>query len=247
MLVRGTKALIVFFLIGLTACAGPQRAPSEADPWEGFNRSIYNFNDSVDRLILKPVAETYRDVTPQFIRTGIGNFLSNLGDILVIINDIFQLKIEQAAADASRFFLNTTLGIFGLFDVATPIGLEKHDEDFGQTLGYWGLDSGPYLVLPLLGPSTVRDTGGLVVDYSLNPVRDELDNDEQLALTIVQTVDTRARLLDAEGVLDAAAFDDRYAFIRDAWLARRENKVRDGEPDDDGGPDELDELDALDD
>ncbi|MEM7293776.1 MAG: VacJ family lipoprotein, partial [Pseudomonadota bacterium] len=146
--------MILLFVGG---CATVPQPNPEVDPWESWNRSVYSFNEGLDRLILKPVAQTYREYTPQFIQTGIGNFLSNLGDILVIINDLLQLKFEQAGQDMSRFLLNSTVGLFGFFDVASPIGLPKHDEDFGQTLGYWGVDSGPYLVLPFFGPSTLRE------------------------------------------------------------------------------------------
>ena len=241
------RTLLLITLVMLGGCATVPGEPVAHDPWEGFNRSIYSFNEGVDRAVLKPVAEGYRAITPDVVETGVSNFLSNLGDILVIINDVLQLKVVQAAQDASRFFLNTTVGVFGIFDVATPIGLKKHDEDFGQTLGYWGVESGPYLVLPFLGPSTVRDTGGIVVDYSISPLRDELDDDENTALTVANVVDTRAKLLKAEAVLDAAVIGDKYSYVRDAWLARRANKVHDGNPPvDDSEIDELDELDELD-
>ncbi len=247
-------SIIFTLVVGLllNACASVPGEPSEQDPWEGFNRSIYSFNEGVDRFFLKPIAETYRDITPDIIQTGVSNFFSNLGDLLVIINDLLQLKFEQTAQDIARFLLNSTIGFVGVFDVATPLGLPKHDEDFGQTLGYWGVGSGPYLVLPLLGPSSLRDAGGLVVDYSINPVRNVDDSDDQLALDIASIINTRTRLLRAEEILDTAILgdDDRYSFFRDAWLSRRNNQVYDGNPPDEGDDldalDELDELDALD-
>lgn len=182
----------------VSACASISGEPVERDPWEGFNRSIYSFNEGLDKHLLKPVAQTYRDITPDLIQMGGRNFFSNLDDIPVSINDLLQLKFGQTSQDITRFLLNTTIGFVGVLDVATALGLEKHNEDFGQTLGYWGLDNGPYLVLPLLGPSSVRDTSGIVVDYSINPVR-ELDNsNDQLLLDITGIVNTRTQLLQTE-------------------------------------------------
>ena len=136
----------------------------EEDPWQGFNRSMFEFNEGVDKYVAKPVAQGYQAITPQFIDTGITNFFSNLEDALIIVNDIFQLKPLQALSDTSRFLINSTVGLFGFFDVASHLGLEKHNEDLGQTLGYWGVGSGPYVMLPLLGPSNVRDGFGLAGD-----------------------------------------------------------------------------------
>lgn len=201
-----------------------------ADPFEGFNRGVQAFNDGVDDAVLQPVATAYRDVVPSFARTAIGNFFGNLGDGWSAINHLLQGKLEPALNMTLRMAVNTTFGLGGLLDVAGEAGLERQSEDFGQTLGVWGVPPGPYLVLPLLGPSTVRDAGGRVVDMhedtSLRYTHDEAVRNSGLALNIV---DTRARLLGATRLLDDIALD-RYSFLRDAYLARRLNQVYDGNP-----------------
>ena len=199
------------------------------DPLEPFNRTVYAFNDTVDQMILKPVATGYRAVFPQFVRTGVRNFFSNLDDITGIVNGLLQLKIPQAVSDLGRFLLNSTVGIAGLFDVATHLGLEKHNEDFGQTLGYWGIGSGPYLVLPFLGPSSFRDGIGRVVDVYTDVVWHIDDVSVRNVLVATRVVSNREQLLDSEKVLDTAALD-RYSFIRDAYLQRRRSLVYDGNP-----------------
>ena len=219
-----TAALMVVVGV-LSGCAHQNMR----DPLEPLNRGIYTFNDAVDKAVLKPVATGYRAVLPQLVRTGVSNFFSNLDDITVIVNNLLQLKIPQAVSDTGRFVINTTIGVLGLFDVATHFGLEKHNEDFGQTLGYWGLGSGPYLVLPFLGPSSFRDGVGRLVDKQTDVVvnLDHIRTRNQFWGTRV--INTREQLLDSEKVLDAAAID-RYAFIRDAYLQRRRNLVYDGNP-----------------
>ncbi|MDH4216200.1 MAG: VacJ family lipoprotein [Gallionella sp.] len=216
-------AQLALFLF-LTGCAG---ARTPGDPLEPFNRGVYKFNDTVDKAVVKPVAQAYDTVMPTQLRIMAGNFISNLDDILVTLNDVLQLKFDQAASDGSRFILNSTFGVFGLFNFAS--GLEKHHEDFGQTLGYWGVGSGPYLVLPFLGPSSMRDAPGLYVD-TLTAVEGQIDNirtrNQYYAASFVHK---RADLLDGEKVLDEAAID-RYAFIRDAYLQHRKSKVYDGNP-----------------
>lgn len=218
--------VVILLSMGLLGCAtnGDRR-----DPLEPLNRGIYKFNDVVDRTVLKPVATGYREATPDPVRTAVGNFFSNLDDALVLLNDLFQFKLEQAASDFSRLVWNTTAGIAGLIDVATPMELPKHNEDFGQTLGYWGIGNGPYLVLPLFGPSTLRDTVGLAVDSRFDPVWQHTPVDERNTAVTIHTVDGRSRLLDAEKVLDEAAID-RYVFLRDAYLQRRRGLVYDGNP-----------------
>lgn len=218
--------VVILLSTGLLGCAtnGDRR-----DPLEPLNRGIYKFNDVVDRTVLKPVATGYKEVTPDQVRTAVGNFFSNLDDALVLLNDLFQFKLEQAASDFSRLVWNTTAGIAGLIDVATPMELPKHNEDFGQTLGYWGIGNGPYLVLPLFGPSTLRDTVGLAVDSRFDPVWQHTPVDERNTAVAIHTVDGRSRLLDAEKVLDEAAID-RYVFLRDAYLQRRRGLVYDGNP-----------------
>jgi phospholipid-binding lipoprotein MlaA len=215
------------------------------DPLEPLNRGIYAFNDALDTAVVKPVATGYRAVLPQFVRTGVSNFFSNLDDITVIVNGILQLKIPQALSDTGRFVINTTVGVLGLIDVATHLGLEKHNEDFGQTLGYWGVGNGPYLMLPFLGPSTFRDGVGRWVDSKTDPVRWEDHIRTRNQFLLLRVVNTRANLLDSEKVLDAAAID-RYAFLRDAYLQRRRSLVYDGnpppEPDEDFAPEPRSEV-----
>jgi phospholipid-binding lipoprotein MlaA len=201
---------------------------------------MYQFNDSVDQYVLKPVAQGYDKVTPAPVQKGISNFFSNLDDVLVVVNDLLQLKLAQFASDTGRLIINSTLGLFGLIDWASDMGLEKHNEDFGQTLGYWGVPSGPYFILPFLGPSTIRDSGGLYVDtYYFDPVYRELheefpppereNKDAVWGMTIVKAVDTRAKLLKAESIMDEAALDP-YVFLREAYLQRRKHMVYDGNP-----------------
>jgi len=225
-------------LLGLLAsgCASlpPGSRPNPADPWERMNRGTHRFNDKIDRAVLKPVATAYRDHVPQAIRTGIDNALDNLGTPTVILNDLLQGKFLDGLQDTARFALNSTLGIGGLLDPASRAGLDRHDEDFGQTLGKWGVPSGPYLVIPLLGPSTARDTPTRYVDARTRA--DELLDDEvdlfrenayEIGVGVLTAVDTRAALLDLDE-MRAEAFDD-YAFVRDAWLQRREYAVHDGD------------------
>lgn len=223
------KSLLLTLTIAATtaSCASLDGPSPEHDPFESYNRAMFSFNDTIDEAVLKPVAAAYRDYVPTPIQSGISNFFSNLGDILVILNDILQGKFSQARDDALRFFTNTVFGLFGIFDVATYMELPKHHEDFGQTLAVWGVSDGPYLVLPFLGASTVRDTAGLLVDSTADPVYNISDNDLRLAAIAVKAIDTRADLLGASKVLDQAAFD-RYAFLRDAYLQRRNYLVHDG-------------------
>jgi phospholipid-binding lipoprotein MlaA len=234
---RSTAAwTVVLFALLMSGCATlpPDAQPNPADPWERMNRGTHRFNDRIDRAVLKPVATAYRDHVPQFVRTGVDNALENLGTPTVIVNDLLQGKLVEGLSDTGRFLLNSTFGIGGLLDPASRAGLDKHDEDFGQTLGRWGVPSGPYLVIPLMGPSTVRDTPTRYVDARTRA--DELLDDEvslfredayEIGIGVVGVVNTRAALLELDE-LRAEAFDD-YAFVRDAWLQRREYMVTDGE------------------
>lgn len=222
-----------------TGCASINGPADPRDPLESYNRAAFIFNDNVDQYVLKPVAQGYDAVTPDPIQKGVSNFFSNIDDVLVIFNDLLQLKFTQFASDTGRLIINTTLGLGGLIDWASDMGLEKHDEDFGQTLGYWGVPEGPYFVVPFLGPSTIRDVSGDIVDTAeFDPVWQQLHEgfptvrrDESTAWTLkaVKTIDTRASLLRAEKILDEAALD-RYSFIREAYLQRRLNLVHDGNP-----------------
>lgn len=222
------KAMVLMMVVGLAGCS-TMRAPSPRDPLEPINRSMFQFNEVLDRYALQPVARGYQEYVPSEVRHCLGNFFSNLGDVAVAVNNALQGKFAKAGSDICRVALNSTLGIFGVADVATTLGFEKNDEDFGQTLGAWGLSSGPYLVLPVLGPSTVRDGTGRVVDGPLDPLRQLDDVSLRNSLTATSLVDKRATLLPATDIADKIALD-KYAFIRDAYLTRRDNLVRDGAP-----------------
>jgi phospholipid-binding lipoprotein MlaA len=218
--------LIVLIALTLGGCA---TAPGKPDPWEGFNRKTFAFNDALDKAVTKPIAQGYDKVLPGFAKEGVNNFYSNLEDVGISLNNFLQGKPKQGVTDAARFAVNSVLGIFGLWDIATPMGLEKHDEDFGQTLGVWGVPSGPYFVIPFFGPSSVRDAPARFVDPSWYWAVAIGDNWKYWTWWSVDKVRTRANLLTAEGVLEKAALD-RYSFIRDAWLQRRQNQVYDGNP-----------------
>jgi phospholipid-binding lipoprotein MlaA len=211
----------------LAGCASAGRNP--VDPLEPVNRAVFRFNDAVDEAVLQPVARGYRAVLPAPVRTGVGNFFSNLGDVWIGVNNILQGKVGEGIQDFGRFAFNTTFGLLGVMDIATDIDMPKHNEDFGQTLGRWGVGAGPYLVLPLLGPSTLRDGASLLVDrhgdYIVNLENVRVRN----SLYVNRAVDTRANLLDAGRVLDEASLD-KYRFFRDAYLQRRRSLVYDGSP-----------------
>ena len=200
------------------------------DPLQAYNRVMFAFNERADQYALKPVAKAYRFITPKPVQFVVGNFFSNLGDLWTGFNNLLQGKGKAAASDTARFFVNSTLGFLGFADVATEMGLEKHNEDLGQTLGWWGVPSGPYFVIPLLGPSTIRDATSRLVDVYGQPYMWQ-DGHEALkwSLWTVDKVHTRASLLDAEGALNDAALD-KYTLMRDGWLARRRNQVYDGDP-----------------
>ena len=223
-LVSRIGILVTILLLG--GCATTSQSN---DPLEGYNRAMYSFNDLADRAVLKPVAKAYDAVTPDPISRGISNFFSNLNEITVILNDLLQFKFSQAADDTGRFLLNSTVGFAGIFDVAGYAGHQSHDEDFGQTLGAWGVEPGAYVVLPFFGPRNVRDSFGLVADIYTDPVTYIKDNGDRNAFVATRIIDNRATLLSAEKVLDEASLDE-YAFVRDAYLQRRQNLVYDGNP-----------------
>lgn len=212
-------------LLGGCASNGDPR-----DPLEPLNRSIHAFNETVDRVAMKPLAEAYRAVAPQFVETGVRNVFSNLGDVGVLANDLLQFKGADAVSDFMRLAFNSTFGLFGLLDVASEMGLRKHEEDFGQTLGKWGVTDSPYLVLPFFGPSTFRDTVGLAVDNNyLDPLRRIDDVGIRNRSAFARIVSRRADLLEAKAAVDAAALDG-YEFTRDIYLERRRAQVYDGRP-----------------
>ena len=223
--------LIIFLLCG---CAtGPTANPR--DPFEPLNRSVYGLNDAVDRALIKPVATVYRDVVPSPVRTGVTNFFANLQDAWSGVNNALQFKGTDSVLSFTRFGLNTVLGVGGLVDVAGGMGIERHTKDFGHTLGYWGVPAGPYLVLPLMGPSTVRDAAALTVDAQGNLLSNVSDVPARNSASALNLLNRRASLLDATKMLDEVALDP-YTFTRDAFLQRRRNAVYDGNPPDEDDP-----------
>lgn len=225
---RKARKLCVLLLAGtLSGCATPGGGPP--DPLEPFNRAMFGFNDVVDDAVARPVARAYRAALPGLVRTGISNFFSNLEDAWISVNDVLQGKVQQGIEDFGRFLLNSTFGIGGIFDIASEAGLKKNNEDFGQTLGSWGIGSGAYLVLPFLGPSTVRDGLGFLLDSQADLVFRIDGVRAHNSLYLTRAISTRANLLDASNVIETAALD-KYAFVREAWLQRRRNLVYDGSP-----------------
>lgn len=222
-------SLLTVALASCVALAGCAHSPvnDPSDPFEGFNRGVFAFNTGVDDYIARPVAKGYTKIVPDVAQTGVSNFFSNLTYPTVVFNDILQGKIVQSWADLGRLVFNTIVGIGGFVDASTMLGLEKHDEDFGQTLGYWGVGNGAFLMLPLLGPSTNRDLVGRIGNAATSPVT-YVDFDISLPLTVASAIDTRAQLLDADSVLEQQL--DRYIFVRNAYLQRRESLVYDGNP-----------------
>ena len=221
--------LLLSWLALFSGCSNLNGPVTETDPLEGFNRSIFAFNETLDENIMKPVAEAYHDNIPNPIQTGVSNVFGNLEDVIIFLNDALQFKFLDALGDFFRFVINSTIGIFGIFDVATPLGLEKHNEDFGQTLATWGVGDGPYLVLPFLGPSTMRDTGALAIDWQIDPVFRLQSPAEYWGSIGLRAVDIRVGLLKAGNIVDQASFD-KYSFMRDAYLQLRRNRVYDGNP-----------------
>lgn len=216
-------------LTALTGCATAPGRTTAADPWEGFNRGVYRFNDFADRAALKPVARGYEKITPDWFRTGVGNFFTNLTYPTVILNQLLQGKPGMAGRDTGRFLINSVLGIGGLFDVAVHAGLAENDEDFGQTLAVWGVPSGPYFTIPLFGPSTARDAPSRIADYFSGTTRYiDLHWQEEWSVRALEVVNDRAELLPLEGQFEQVF--DRYGFIRDAWIQRREYQIFDGNP-----------------
>ena len=214
----------------IVLCAGCATAKDPRDPLEPINRGVFKFNDALDRAVTKPVAEGYRAVVPPPVRGGITNFFGNFRDVTTAVNNLLQLKVPRAASDVGRVLINSTVGILGFFDVASRLGLEKHDEDFGQTLGHWGMGPGPFLMLPFLGPSTARDTLGLVGDYFTDPEFYIFNHTPESYIVFgTRVINLRANLLAVEGLLEQKGLD-QYAFLRDAYLQRRRNQIYDGNP-----------------
>ena len=208
------------------------------DPFEDLNRDIFIFNEKLDEKLLKPAALTYRKVTPQFARTGVTNFFNNLEEIDTTINQVLQGEIKYAFNDAGRFVINSTIGLFGLIDVASKMGLEKHEEDFGQTLGVWGFDSGPYIMIPFLGPSNPRDLLSRPISSFLSGTFAMEDNDVKITLVGIDALETRERLLDAETLI----IGDKYIFVKDAYIQSREYEINNGSTEDDEFLDDMEDI-----
>ena len=220
-------ALLVLFLI-LSGCA-TTGSGDPRDPFEGFNRGVYSFNQAMDTAIFDPIGKIYQAITPDIVDKGVTNFFSNLGDIAVVVNDFLQFKINQALSDSTRFIFNSTIGLLGFFDVSSHIDLPKHDEDFGQTMASWGIGAGPYLVIPFFGPSTIRDAAGYVVDTGvLNPVFYIDDDALKASLLSLNYVDFKADLLSAKKLVSGAALDE-YEFVKNAYFEKRDNQINDRE------------------
>ncbi len=249
---RARRAVVLAITLGLAGCAIPPPAatggaaatkpPAPAnpiDPWENWNRKVFAFNDALDRAVVKPVAQAYHDVVPGLVRTGIDNVLGNIGDVWSAVNNLLQGKVQTGLEMGMRVVTNTFFGLGGVLDPATEMRLTRRPEDFGQTLGVWGLSNGPFVELPLLGPSTLRDTAGLTLDLQATAARLPKTSDGRYAVTAIGLINTRTKLLDAGNLVDKVALD-RYSFIRDAYLAQRRNALYDGAPpmetfDDEGG------------
>jgi phospholipid-binding lipoprotein MlaA len=225
---RSASLALLAGVLALQGCATVKTADAR-DPWESMNRSVYQFNDVVDSAAIKPAAELYAKVLPGFVRKGASNFFGNLGDVWSMANSALQLKGQATVETFMRINVNTFFGLGGLLDVATEMRLEKRKEDFGQTLGYWGVKPGPYLVLPLLGPSTVRDTLALPLDMRGDVSRQFSDEATRNALTVTRVLDIRAGLLQTVDVVKAASLDP-YSFVRDGFLQKRRNDIHDGNP-----------------
>jgi phospholipid-binding lipoprotein MlaA len=233
-------------LPGLSACGtmaqrsaddpAPPAAQADADdahdPLEGFNRAVYSFNDKLDRYAFKPVAKGYSAILPAPVRKSVANFFSNLHDPVIMLNNFLQGKPGQAASDFTRFLVNSSFGVFGLFDVSSKWGLPKHDEDFGQTMAVWGVGSGPYLVLPFFGPSNFRDAPGRVVDWLTWPpnLATNIPSGTRNRMYVLEKIDDRSQLLAASEILEQAAGKDPYVFVREAYRQQRRNLIYDGNP-----------------
>lgn len=214
---------------GTLLLAGPALAEDVRDPYEGFNRAVFAFNEGLDKALIKPLARGYVTVLPAPVRTGIGNVYSNVGDVFIAVNNVLQGKPADAVGDTARFVFNSTMGLFGLIDIASAMGLEKHNEDFGQTLGRWGVGPGPYLVLPVYGPRDVRDGVGLAVEVAADPVGRIAHVPTRNTAMAIRLINDRAELLPADEIIEEAALD-KYAYLRDAYLQRRRNLIYDGRP-----------------
>ncbi|NKN34023.1 MlaA family lipoprotein [Marichromatium bheemlicum] len=241
---RGLKWLGMFgAALLLAGCAsGAARVSDPRDPLEPYNRAVYRFNTDFDKAFVQPVSRAYRKVTPEPVDRGVSNFFANINDMTSAVNNVLQFKMSRAGSDVGRVFINSTVGVLGVFDVATNVGLPSYKEDFGQTLGYWGLEPGAYFMLPFVGPSSIRDTFGFAGDVVLDPFFSIQKSHIYWGAVVVRAVDQRADLLDASDLLEEAALDP-YSFLRETYLQRRESLVHDGNPPRGDGDDFWDEID----
>jgi len=232
-------SLLTITILFSSGCATIEGPANPDDPFESFNRSMFAFNESVDKYAFKPAAKGYNFIMPDIASKGVSNFFSNVDDIVVFANQLLQFKIAAAIATSARIVFNTTFGLLGLIDVASEMDLYKHNEDFGQTLAVWGVPSGPYLVLPFIGPLTVRDTAGLAVDWTyFDPIFRRQTLRASIATLTIKYIDIRAGLLKASNILDDTV-SDKYSFVRDAYQLRREFLIYDGQPPEDFSEEEL--------
>lgn len=234
-------SVALLIVMGMMPLAG--FASQDQDPWEGWNRNVHEFNDVMDTYVARPLAKGYRFMLPQFVRRGVGNFFSNLGEVPSAVNGLLQAKPGEALKSSGRFVINSTVGVLGLFDVASRFGIKAHKEDLGQTLAVWGVGSGPYVVIPFLGPSTLRDALSIYPNYQLNPIAHaSLSDEETYGVLALELVHLRHNLLAQEGLIRG----DKYVFYRDAYLQNRDYEIRDGVVNDsfDAGFDEsFDDID----
>ncbi len=235
--ILNAKSILLILLLSITGCATTKNFSDNFnpdDPYEKSNRKVFEFNSKVDKLFLRPITDLYDRTTPEFAQTSITNFFANLDDISISINNLLQGNVVESMSDITRFFINTIFGLGGFFDVASEMGLEKHSEDFGQTLGKWGAEPGPYLMLPFLGPSTTRDAFTFVGDTSLAPTLSLDDNGSRLGMVSLDLINTYSAFT---GIADIES-QDQYAFLRDAYLERRKYEVNDGLSEEDLSQDE---------
>ncbi len=231
-MMRKRRAGLAGLIAGALMLSGSALAQQPVnDPYEGFNRAMFAVNEGLDTVAIKPIAQAYDFVTPLPVRAGVGDFFGNILDVRNVLNNTLQGKLSDAGVDLGRLLINSTIGIFGLFDVASELGLQRHDEDFGQTLAVWGWEDSSFLFWPLVGPRTVRDTGGLIVDIYTDPTWYTINKSVAAgnSLVALRFIDVRASLLPSDKVVDEAALD-KYAYVRDAYLQRRRNQIFDGSP-----------------
>ena len=232
------KKITLLLIISLVTYSDEIIEETNIDPFEDINRVVFNISDSLDEAILRPTAEIYSEYTPLFVKDSVTNFFSNIAEIDTVINQLLQGKPKLAAQDSLRFLINTTIGVGGIFDVASRMGFERHDEDFGQTLGYWGIASGPYVFIPFVGPSTVRDVFGIPLSWYVSGSFAIEDDKTKIVFSFLDVIETRERILAAENLI----IGDKYEFVKDVFLQSREHSVQDGEVEDEFLSEFEDEL-----